>query len=332
MFSVDHFRKVGKMRRPAQAVIVHGVVAGLLAGLVVVLWFLVADTVAGHPFMTPRLLAGMLLNQDFVHVTPGLVVAYTVLHFAVFALLGVGMAAVSATLTAPSRLLLGVLFGLLLQEVVFYVGLLLLHAPHLGVLPWPHVIGANIAAGLVLMTYLHRAEHDPRPLGVPALHVHPTVARGIVTGLVGAVVVAVWFFFLDLASGTPLRTPAALGSALLIGAAGPGDIVVTFGLVAAYTVVHVIAFAIGGIVFVALAEQLERAPAMGLLVLLTAIVLDSLVLATIGVGAQWVLGSIGWWSVAVANLLAVIAMGWQVWRTHPVLQRRLLKEHAELRV
>jgi hypothetical protein len=332
MLSVDLFREVGKMRRPAQAVIVHGVVAGLLAGLVVALWFLVADTVAGHPFMTPRLLAGMLLNQDFVRVTPGLVVAYTVLHFAVFALLGVGMASVSATLTAPSRLLLGVLFGLLLQEVVFYVGLLLLHAPDLGVLPWPHVIGANIAAGLVLMTYLHRAEHDPRPLGLPALHVHPTVARGIVTGLVGAAVVAVWFFFLDLASGHPLRTPAALGSALLIGAAGPGDIVVTFGLVAAYTVVHVIAFAIGGIVFVALAEQLERAPAMGLLVLLTAIVLDSLVLATIGVGAQWVLGSIGWWSVAVANLLAVIAMGWQVWRTHPVLQRRLLKEHAELRV
>jgi hypothetical protein len=118
----------------------------------------------------------------------------------------------------------------------------------------------------------------------------------------------------------------------LIGASGPAGIVVTFGLVAAYSVVHVVAFAIAGVVFVALAEQLERAPAMGLLVLLTAIVLDSLVLATIGVGAQWVLGSIGWWSVLVANLLAVIAMGWQVWRTHPVLQRRLLKEHAEVRV
>ena len=54
------------MRRPAQAVIVHGVVAGLLAGLVVALWFLVADTVAGHPFMTPRLLAGMLLGSGAV--------------------------------------------------------------------------------------------------------------------------------------------------------------------------------------------------------------------------------------------------------------------------
>lgn len=320
------------MRRPAPAVLVHGMVGGFLAGLVVVVWFFVVDTIGGYPFLTPRLLAGMLLNQDFAQVTPGLVVAYTVLHFAVFALFGVGMASVSAALKAPSRLLLGVLFGLLLQEIVFYAGLLVLHAPHLGVIPWPHVIGANIAAGLVLMTYLHRAEHDPRPLGIPALHLPAVVSRGIVTGVIGAVVVAVWFFFVDIISGAPLRTPAALASALLIGASGPAGIVVTFGLVAAYSVVHVVAFAIAGVVFVALAEQLERAPAMGLLVLLTAIVLDSLVLATIGVGAQWVLGSIGWWSVLVANLLAVIAMGWQVWRTHPVLQRRLLKEHAEVRV
>ena len=320
------------MRRPAREVVIHGVVAGLLAGLVVVLWFLVADTVTAQPFLTPKLLAGMLLNRDFVLVTPGLVVAYTVLHFAVFAILGVGMAGLSAALTAPSRLLLGAPFGLPLQLVVFYSGLLLLHAPNLGVIPWPHVVGANIAAGLVLMIYLHRAEHDPRPLGIPALQLPAIVPRGVVTGLIGAVVVAVWFFFVDIISGMPLRTPAALASAILIGAGGPAEIVVTFGLVAAYTVLHVVAFAIAGIVFVALAEQVERAPAMGLLVRLTAIVLDSLVLATIGAGAQWVLGSIGWWSLTVANLLAVAAMGWQVWRTHPVLQHRLLEEHPQLNV
>ena len=320
------------MRRPAQAVIVHGVAGGLLAGLVVVLWFLVADTVAGYPFLTPRLLAGMLLNQDFARVTPGLVVAYTVLHFGVFAILGVGMAWVSATLTAPSRVLLGLLFGLLLQEAVFYVGLLLLHAPTLNVIPWPHVVGANIAAGLALMSYLHYAERDPRPLGLSAFRAPPAVTRGVVNGLIGAVVVAAWFFILDLVSGTALRTPAALASALLMGGAGPGDIVVTFGLVAAYSVVHIVAFAVAGVVFVALAEEVERAPAMSLLVLLTAILLNSLVLATIGVGAQWVLGTIGWWSVIVANLLAALAMGWHVWRTHPVLQHRLLEERPQLHV
>jgi len=331
MLSEDPFREVGTMRRPAQAVIVHGVTGGLLAGFVVALWFLVADTVAGHPFRTPTLLAGILLNHEFSTVTFRLVAVYTVLHFAVFAILGVGMAWVSAAFTAPPRLLLGLGFGVLLQEVTFYVGLLLLHAPHLGVVPWPHIVGANIAAGLVLMGYLHYAERDPRPLGFTTLRGHPALMRGVVNGLIGAAVVAAWFFVLDVASGTPFHTPAALGSALLLGAAGPGEIVVTFGLVAVYTVVHVAAFVIAGVVFVALAEQVERVPAMALLVLLTAILLEGLVLATIGVGAQWVLGTVGWWSVAVANVLAVLAMGWQVWRTYPMLQRRLL-EHPQLRV
>src|SRR6266576_1468533 len=120
------------MRRPAQAVIVHGVIGGLLTGLVVALWFLVADTVAGHPFRTPAVLGGVLLNREFTAVTFRLVAVYTVLHFGVFAVLGVGMAWVSAAFTAPPRLLLALGFGVLLQEATFYVGLLLLHASHRG--------------------------------------------------------------------------------------------------------------------------------------------------------------------------------------------------------
>ncbi len=136
------------MRRPVRAVIVQGVTGGILAGLVVALWFLVADAVAGHPFRTPALLAGILLSREFPQATFRLVSAYTVLHFGVFALLGVAMARVSAAFAAPPRLLLGAVFGLVLQEVVFYAGLLLAQAPRLGVVPWPHVIGANVASGL----------------------------------------------------------------------------------------------------------------------------------------------------------------------------------------
>src|SRR5437867_9602756 len=331
MLSAAPYREVGTMRRPAQAVIVHGVTGGLLAGLVVALWFLVADSVAGHPFRTPALLAGLLLNREFSEVTFRLVAVYTVLHFGVFAILGVGMAAVSAAFTAPPRLLLGLVFGVLLQAVTFYIGLLLLHSPHLGVVAWPHVVGANIAAGLVLVGYLHYAERDPRPLGLGALRGHPALLRGVINGLIGAAVVAVWFFLLDVARGTPFHTPAALGSALLLGAAGPGEIVVTFGVITVYTVVHIAAFVIAGLLFVALAEQVERVPAMALLVLLTAILPHGLVLATIAVAAQWLLGTVGWWSVPVARTLAVPAMAWPVGRSHPMLQRRLL-EHPQLRV
>jgi hypothetical protein len=71
---------------------------------------------------------------------------------------------------------------------------------------------------------------------------------------------------------------------------------------------------------------------MACLVVLTFIVLEALVVATLAVAAEWVLGTIGWWSVAVGNLLAVVAMGWQVWRTHPLLQRRLFREPMHVRV
>ena len=191
------------MRRPVQAVIVQGVTGGILAGLVVALWFLVADAVAGQPFRTPALLAGALLHSRFPQPTFRLVAAYTVLHFGVFALLGVAMARVSAAFAAPHRLLLGVAFGLVLQEIVFYAGLLLSGVPLLRLVPWPHVFGANIASGLVLMSYLHYAERDPRPFGPGLLREHPLLMRGLVTGLIGAGAVAVWFFGLDLAVGAP---------------------------------------------------------------------------------------------------------------------------------
>ena len=100
------------MRRSVQEVIVQGVTGGILAGLVVALWFLVADAIADQPFRTPALLAGALLHNQFPQPTFRLVAAYSVLHFGVFAALGVAMARVSAAFAAPHRLLLGVAFGL----------------------------------------------------------------------------------------------------------------------------------------------------------------------------------------------------------------------------
>ena len=69
------------------------------------------------------------------------------------------------------------------------------------------------------------------------------LTRGLITGLYGAAAVALWFFFLDFSDGHPFRTPAALGSALLLGVSKAEAMQVTFGVVAAYTVVHVLAFA-----------------------------------------------------------------------------------------
>lgn len=319
------------MKRPVNERIAHGVVGGVLAGAVVAVWFLVVDALAGRPFHTPAALASALARQDFAAPTFRLVAAYTVVHFAVFALLGVAMATAIGALRLPPRLLLGVPFGILAQELVFYTGLALSGAPRLAVVPWPHVVAANVLSGFAFFAYLHRASRDEHPFGLAALRAHPLIARGLVTGLIGAVVVALWFLLLDVAAGQALRTPAALGSALLFGASNVEAIQVNLGIVAAYTVVHVAAFGAAGILFVAIGEQIERAPALILLVGLAAIVLEAVVVAVLALGAQWVLGTLGVWSVLVANVLAVSAMSWRVWATHPGL-RRLRHAPIEVRV
>src|SRR5262249_21672963 len=153
-----------------------------------------------------------------------------------------------------------------------------------------HIIGANLLSGMVLMAYLHWAGREEQPFALGTLTRHPPLARGIVTGLIGAAGVAAWFLAIDMISGQPLRTPSALGAALL---SGQGvDQTVNLGLVAAYSVVHIIAFAMAGVVFVAIAEQVERSPSMFLLAGMTAIVLEAAAVTTIALSADWVLGSL----------------------------------------
>jgi len=311
------------MKRPVNELIAHGVVGGFLAGLVVALWFLLVDSLAGRPFHTPAVLASALSRQDITTPSFRLVAAYTVVHFAVFALLGVAMAGAIAALRVPPRLLLAVPFGLVAQELVFYAGLLWSGTGRVAVVPWPQVVIANVLSGFVLVAYLHRAAREQRPLGLAFLKGYPLLAQGVVTGLVGAAVVALWFLALDVAAGQLLRTPAALGAALLFGASNVAAIQVNLGIVAAYTAVHVAAFVVAGTVFVAVAEQIERAPVLIVLIAMAMIVLEAVVVAMLALGAQWVLGTLGIWSVLVANVLAVSAMGWYVWATHPLLRRRL---------
>ena len=320
------------MKRPTNELVAHGVIGGLLAGVVVALWFLIVDTIAGFPFRTPASLAFALYAHPLLQPTLRVVLMYSVVHLGVYALLGVAAAWVMSTLHAAPRLLLGLFFGIVVQELVFYTALFLSGLPPSEVVPWQHVIGANLLSGLALMTYLHHAERAQVPLGMGVLKQHPQLTRGLITGLLGAGVVAVFFFFVDLVTGHPCATPAALGSALLFGASNAEASHVNLGVVAAYTIVHLAAFAVAGIVFVSIAEQIERSPSMLLLAVLTAIVLEAVVVMGLAQGAQWVLGAIGVWATCLANLLAVASMGWYVWQTHPILRQRLRSGPVEVRI
>ena len=70
--------------------------------------------------------------------------------------------------------------------------------------------------------------------------------EGIVAGLIGAAIIAVWFLIYDAARGRPFRTPALLGAVLLHGLRDPADLIVTPRLVLEYTLVHSVLFVLFG--------------------------------------------------------------------------------------
>ena len=184
------------------------------------------------------------------------------------------------------------------------------------------MLAANVVGGIAMMLYLHWATREPLPFGPAMLKYHPLLADGLITGVIGAVTIAVWFLVLDILSGRPFFTPAALGSALLLGAQTPTEVQLTAGIIGAYTLVHLGAFFAVGVAIEWGARQLERFPSFWLVSLLAVIVLDMLFVGIVGSLALWVLGVVGLWAVIVGNLLAVAAMGYRVWLARPELRER----------
>ena len=237
--------------------VIHGAIGGAIAGAVVMVWFFVLDVLASQPLTTPVLLAGAMLDREIVRATAGVVVGYTILHYGVFVLLGVGAALTLSLLGIKPGLRHGVIYGVGVLNAVHYGAFLATDAQMLTVLPNGHVIAANLFGGMGLMAYLHYAEHAETPLGLAALKGNRLITQAVRTGFMGAAVVAVWFLLLDVFAGQPFFTPAALGSAVFLGASSPADVQTTLGLIGAYTVVHFAAFFVVGLVLVWVSERIE---------------------------------------------------------------------------
>jgi hypothetical protein len=144
---------------------------------------------------------------------------------------------------------------------------------------------------------------------------------GIVAGLLGAAVIALWFLTLDTARGRPLYTPNILGHALFRRQllASPEALPISFEMVVVYTWVHALVFClIGGLAsrFLALAE--ER-PNLGFGIVLLFVVFEFGFVGAALVFAEPVLRALTWPAILVGNVLAATAMAVYLWRRHPHL-------------
>lgn len=146
---------------------------------------------------------------------------------------------------------------------------------------------------------------------------------GFFCGVIGAGVVALWYLILDSIAGRPLFTPSLLGSLLFQKGAVLSNVTVQPSIVAWYTAVHAFAFLIVGMVAAWLAAQFERFPTVGIAMLFLFVIFETaFFIFALAVGKS-VLGTLGLWTIAVANLLAALAMAAYLWWKHPSAVRNM---------
>ena len=148
---------------------------------------------------------------------------------------------------------------------------------------------------------------------------HSTVREGLVAGILGAVAVAIWYFALDTAFGRPFHTPNALGKVFFRGDLQPGVRNIVPGIVAGYTVLHVIMFVLLGIGLTGLVHLVSRNLdlRMGLwigFVVATAFLFGITYALVTATGERVPL-----WTVVGGSVIGVGSMAWYAWRRHPRL-------------
>ncbi len=299
---------------------VRGLVAGIVGATVMALWFLVIDASLGAPFRTPSLLAHSLFGVEHLEGRPGAIALYTLIHYAAFVVVGVVAAWTLKRMDAAPSFLLGLLVGFILFDLVFFASVAVTGIDVVAELGWVEVLAGNLMAGAAIMGYLHFTGAVRAVTWWEALADHRIVREGLVSGLVGAGIVALWFLAVDSAQGRPLFTPAALGSAIFLGAGDLAAVEVNVWTVLGYTVLHVTAFAVVGLVAAAIATEAERTPALILGAVLLFVAFEAFFLGLLAVVAEFLLGPLAWWTIAVGNLLAVVAIGYYLWRQHPALR------------
>lgn len=146
--------------------------------------------------------------------------------------------------------------------------------------------------------------------------------EGIIAGVIGAAVIALWFLIIDTFNGRPLYTPTVLGTALFKGGIGlnaPESLAVNLEAVLMFTWIHGLIFIILGGIASRLLGIAEHNPNVGFGILLLFVVFEFGFVAVNLAFADAVLQALTWQAVLVGNLLAALSMAGYFWWRHPNL-------------
>ena len=142
-------------------ILTDGVLAGVIGATTIALWFLIIDTIDGRPFFTPITLgSGLLGGAGTDGVGPGalgLVVAYSVFHYAAFILVGLTAALIVSLADREPSVLLGFVLLFAIAEVGIYTLVAILDvASPLGAHAWLTLMMGNLLAVTAMGTFFWR--------------------------------------------------------------------------------------------------------------------------------------------------------------------------------
>jgi len=147
------------------------------------------------------------------------------------------------------------------------------------------------------------------------------IREGLIAGVIGAIAVAGWFLLVDLIAGRPMSTPDVLGTALL-DVFGPRGSEGSFAHIVTYTIFHFGVFAVVGILISLVVHRAEEQPAILALGLVLFIIIEmGFYGLTAIVSNSGLLGTLAWYQVGAANLLAAVLMGYYMYKKHPLLRQ-----------
>jgi hypothetical protein len=149
----------------------EGVTAGIIGGATIALWFLVLDSVRGHPLYTPTLLGTSIFEPgtpiaapEALPISVPLVLLFTALHGAIFIAIG----EIAALLVRLGEKNANYTFGIVLFLVIFISGFFFVtgvFAAHvLEALSWQAVFIGNLLAVSAMVVYFKRRHPNVKML------------------------------------------------------------------------------------------------------------------------------------------------------------------------
>ncbi len=313
----------------AKGVLVRGVIAGVVGAATLALWFLLVDLAASSPFRTPAMIGSALFGMEGLEGSPGLIALFTVFHLTSFLVVGTATAWGMSHLERAPNVPLGMVVGFALFLGVFYGSAVVTGMDVVAQLGWVETLVGNVLAGITLVAVLHQTGVTGRVAWWSTLQETMVLREGVIAGVAAGFMVATWFLIVDTVQGRPFFTPSALGSVLFLGASSLTEVEVSLWVTVAYTPVHYGVIIPFGIAAAALARQAEEQPQLLIGGILFFVAFEAFFLGIVTVAAEFLLGPLAWWSIAMGNLVGVVTMVGYLWWKHPKLSRSLDTEVIE---